>query len=51
MSPEVMMEILSSEYGWTPSQIREQRVDDVMNYWYIMNERKYYEKQQSKKKK
>jgi len=32
MSKEVMMELLSSEYGWTPQQIRKQRSQDIKNY-------------------
>lgn len=31
------MEMLSSHYGWTPSQIREQRVEDIEHYIQILN--------------
>ena len=31
-SEAVIMEKLSREYGWTPSQIREMNVTDIQNY-------------------
>lgn len=33
------MEMLSKEYGWTPSQIREQSVDDINQYIEIINQK------------
>lgn len=30
------MEILSDRYGWTPGQIREQRVEDIEQYMAII---------------
>ena len=30
------MEILSSEYGWTPSQIRKERTSDMLSYFDIL---------------
>jgi hypothetical protein len=31
------MELLSSEYGWKPDDIREMRVSDIENYIIILN--------------
>lgn len=31
------MELLSSEYGWTPNEIREMRMDDIENYVTIIS--------------
>jgi hypothetical protein len=38
------MEILSSEYGWTPSQIREQRKEDIEKYIDIISVRRKIQK-------
>jgi hypothetical protein len=43
------MEILSREYGWTPSQIRKQNVIDIENYFEIIRARNKIEKQQNDK--
>lgn len=43
------MEILSREYGWTPSQIREQNLIDIENYLEIIRARNKIEKQQQDK--
>lgn len=32
------MEALSSRYGWTPKEIREQSVEDLLQYLEIMKE-------------
>lgn len=45
--PIVIMEMLSSEYGWTPSQIREQRTEDILAYVEILRlKRKIQESKQ-----
>lgn len=31
-SDAVIMEKLSREYGWTPDQIRDMKVEDIQNY-------------------
>jgi predicted transcriptional regulator len=47
---ELMMEILSREYGWLPSQIKTESNYDIQNYWNILQERALIEKQKSKRK-
>jgi len=49
MSDEVIMEMLSNRYGWTPSQIREQRWQDIENYLDINLVEKKVEKYLKKK--
>ena len=49
MSDEVIMEMLSNRYGWTPSQIREQRWQDIENYLDIILVEKKVEKYLKKK--
>jgi len=44
-----MMEILSRTYGWTPSEIRNQRSEDIEAYITIINEKAGIEKRKSKK--
>lgn len=44
------MEMLSERYGWTPMQIREQRVDDLVAYLDIITLKNKIEKRQSSKK-
>jgi len=43
-SEAVIMEKLSREYGWTPDQIREMRVEDIQNYLDINSIRNQLEK-------
>lgn len=43
------MEILSNEYGWTPSQIRNMRVDDIQNYLDIIATRNQLEQARNKR--
>ena len=38
------MEILSERYGWTPGQIREQRVEDIEQYMSIIRMRNKLER-------
>ncbi len=33
---EILLEQLSSEYGWTPKQIRDQRYSDIVAYLKIL---------------
>jgi hypothetical protein len=35
-SNEVIYELLSEKYGWTPQQIREQPAQDIINYLQII---------------
>ena len=46
----VLMEELSSTYGWTPKEIREQPVRDVMTYWAILNEKRKIQREKIKRK-
>lgn len=46
---EVIMEILSERYGWLPSEIRNERLEDMLNYVDIIEVRNIIEKEQSKK--
>ena len=41
---ELIMELLSQEYGWTPSQIRAERLSDVMSYLDIIEARNSLQK-------
>lgn len=43
------MEILSREYGWTPSQIRNESYEDIVNYLDIISSRNILEKEEAKK--
>jgi len=45
------MEVLSREYGWTPSEIRQLSVQEVTDYWTIIQQRKKLEQQSIKQKK
>lgn len=45
----VIMEILSREYGWLPSQIRRERAEDIINYIEIIKMRNLLEKNNQKK--
>jgi len=42
------MELLSSEYGWTPQEIRDMDINDIENYITILNCKR---KEESKKQK
>ena len=48
-SDEVVMEMLSERYGWTPSQIREQSKDDLNYYIRIISIKNRLEKAKAKK--
>jgi hypothetical protein len=43
--PIIIMALLSHEFGWTPSQIREQRYEDIMAYVDFIQKRRLLEKQ------
>jgi hypothetical protein len=43
------MEILSSEYGWTPKEIREQRKEDIKLYFDIIRLKRIIENNKNKK--
>lgn len=45
----VLMESLSERYGWTPSQIREQRVEDIEQYMQIISVRNKLERRKHNK--
>jgi len=45
----VIMEMLSDKYGWTPSEIRKQRVSDIKMYLQILREKNTLQKYYSKK--
>ena len=47
----MIMEVLSREYGWTPTQIREQPFDVIHEYLNIIRTRRYLEKKQVDKQK
>lgn len=38
--PIIIMALLSYEFGWTPSQIREQSQEDIMAYVELIEKRK-----------
>ena len=44
-----MMEALSHRYGWTPTEIREMRMDDILQYTEIMAETYNIERAQALK--
>lgn len=48
-SPEVIMEMLSTKYGWTPNQIREISLEDIAVYMDIINQKAYIEKAERKR--
>jgi len=48
-SQSVIHEALSDRYGWTPSQIREQRADDIEAYLSIISMKSQIEKLKMKK--
>lgn len=45
----VIMEMLSDRYGWTPGQIREQRVEDIEQYVRILNIKSRLERKHRRK--
>lgn len=45
------MELLSAEYGWTPNEIRQQKAQDIIDYWKIMTYKKWLQKQEIDKNK
>ncbi len=45
----VIMETLSAEYGWLPSQIRNEKRDDIQDYLQILNTRRDIENKELKK--
>lgn len=45
------MELLSQSYGWTPSQIREQKLEDINAYLEIIKTRNAIEKSRQNKNK
>lgn len=45
------MESLSDSYGWTPKQIREQRIEDILAYLEIRNMKEALKKNEMKKQK
>jgi len=47
-SEPVIMEMLSSEYGWTPNEIKELSISDLNNYLKIIALRRSIEKARSK---
>lgn len=50
MSDIVVMELLSKEYGWLPSEIRKENFDDIVKYVITLNERRRIENKEMKKK-
>jgi len=44
------MELLSSEYGWLPSQIRQEKDSDIRKYVAIINEKRRIENKLNKQK-
>lgn len=43
-----IMELLSSEYGWTPQQIREQKNSDIVDYIDIIKQKRKIQNKNSK---
>lgn len=43
------MEMLSKEYGWLPSEIRKEKVDDILKYIKIISMKRNIEKAELKK--
>lgn len=50
-SPEVIMEMLSERYGWTPDQIRSMDIRDIEVYLDIINQQAQEIKAQRKREK
>jgi hypothetical protein len=44
LAPEVIMELLSRIYGWTPEEIKKQSYSDIKNYLTIIGARNKIEK-------
>ncbi len=42
---------MSKEYGWTPSEIKEQDWDDIQSYWQIMGVKNMLQEAEYKKSK
>jgi len=49
MSNIVAFEVLSERYGWTPDQIRNQKDEDLKNYFRIIQARNRIDKYNEKK--
>jgi len=45
-----IMETLSSEYGWTPEEIRRQKAEDIHQYLTIIRTRRVLENKKAKQK-
>lgn len=43
------MELLSAEYGWTPEEVRNQRLEDVRMYLEILQVKREIQKAEQKK--
>jgi len=43
------MEQLSAEYGWSPSEIRKEKAEDILTYWAILQTKRKIQKEESKK--
>jgi hypothetical protein len=50
MQKEVLMELLSSEYGWTPNEVKELTVSELRNYLDIIQEKRKIENKLAKQK-
>jgi len=48
-SKEVLMEMLSAEYGWLPSDIKRQSADDIRNYVKILDVKRRIQKAETDK--
>lgn len=44
LAPEVIMELLSRIYGWTPEEIKSQSYSDIKNYLTIIGARNKIDK-------
>lgn len=51
MSDFVVMELLSSEYGWTPKEIKEMDLEEVMTYLQIINMKRQIQNEEQKRNK
>lgn len=49
LQEEVIMELLSAEYGWTPKEIRDTDIDDIYNYLEIIKAKRKEESDNQKK--
>jgi hypothetical protein len=49
MSSETIYELLSERYGWLPSQIRNEKADDILSYLEVIDARAYIDKVETKK--